>query len=138
MCEPLLLTLPLLIGWMLDLLLGDPPYLPHPIVGFGKMISFGEHRLNKGNHRKIKGGIMAVACILLVFGVVWFMRHLLYQHIQPLGIAIDILIVFFCLAGTTLIREVRQVFVALDHSLEEGRKQVARIVGRDTSDLSAQ
>lgn len=138
MCEPLLLTLPLLIGWMLDLLLGDPPYLPHPIVGFGKMISFGEHRLNKGNHRKIKGGIMAVAYILLVFGVVWFMRHLLYQHIQPLGIAIDILIVFFCLAGTTLIREVRQVFVALDHSLEEGRKQVARIVGRDTSDLSAQ
>ena len=138
MCEPLLLTLPLLIGWMLDLLLGDPPYLPHPIVGFGKMISFGEHRLNKGNHRKIKGGIMAVVYILLVFGVTWLIRQLLYQHIQPLGITIDILIVFFCLAGTTLIREVRQVFVALDHSLEEGRKQVARIVGRDTSALSAQ
>ncbi len=138
MCEPLLLTLPLLIGWMLDILLGDPPYLPHPIVGFGKMISFGEHRLNKGNHRKIKGGIMAVVYILLVFGVTWLIRQLLYQHIQPLGISIDILIVFFCLAGTTLIREVRQVFVALDHSLEEGRKQVARIVGRDTSALSAQ
>jgi adenosylcobinamide-phosphate synthase len=42
------------------------------------------------------------------------------------------------LAGTTLIREVRQVFLALDRSLEEGRKQVARIVGRDTSELSAQ
>ena len=138
MCEPLLLTLPLLIGWMLDILLGDPPYLPHPIVGFGKMISFGEHQLNKGNHRKIKGGIMAVVYILLVFGVTWLIRQLLYQHIQPLGITIDILIVFFCLAGTTLIREVRQVFVALDHSLEEGRKQVARIVGRDTSALSAQ
>lgn len=138
MCEPLLLTLPLLIGWMLDILLGDPPYLPHPIVGFGKMISFGEHRLNKGNHRKIKGGIMAIVYILLVFGVTWLIRQLLYQHIQPLGITIDILIVFFCLAGTTLIREVRQVFVALDHSLEEGRKQVARIVGRDTSALSAQ
>ena len=138
MCEPLLLTLPLFIGWMLDLLLGDPPYLPHPIVGFGKMISMGEHRLNKGTHRKLKGGVMAVIYILLVFGVVWFMRQLLYQHVQPLGIAIDILIVFFCLAGTTLIREVRQVFVALDHSLEEGRKQVARIVGRDTSALSVQ
>lgn len=138
MCEPLLLTLPLLIGWMLDILLGDPPYLPHPIVGFGKMISFGEHRLNKGNHRKIKGGIMAIVYILLVFGVTWLIRQLLYQHIQPLGIAIDILIVFFCLAGTTLIREVRQVFVALDNSFEEGRNQVARIVGRDTSALSAQ
>jgi len=38
----------------------------------------------------------------------------------------------------TLIREVRTVFVAVDRSLEEGRKQVARIVGRDTSNLSAQ
>ena len=50
----------------------------------------------------------------------------------------EALIVFFCLAGTTLIREVRAVFLALDRSLEEGRKQVARIVGRDTSELSAQ
>ncbi|MBQ5438921.1 MAG: cobalamin biosynthesis protein CobD, partial [Bacteroidales bacterium] len=48
------------------------------------------------------------------------------------------LLIFFCLAGTTLIREVREVFRAVDRSLEEGRKQVARIVGRDTSELSAQ
>lgn len=138
MCEPLLLTLPLLIGWMLDLLLGDPPYMPHPIVGFGKMISFGERRLNKGSHRMLKGGIMAITFILLIFGVTWGVRHLLYQHIQPLGIAIDVLIVFYCLAGTTLIREVRQVFIALGRSLDDGRQQVARIVGRDTSALSAQ
>jgi adenosylcobinamide-phosphate synthase len=50
----------------------------------------------------------------------------------------DAVVVFYCLAGTTLIREVRAVFVALDRSLEEGRAQVARIVGRDTSELSAQ
>jgi adenosylcobinamide-phosphate synthase len=50
----------------------------------------------------------------------------------------DAIVVFYCLAGTTLIREVRAVFVALDRSLEEGRAQVARIVGRDTSELSAQ
>lgn len=37
----------LLIGWVLDLLFGDPQRLPHPIVWFGKMISWGEHRLNK-------------------------------------------------------------------------------------------
>lgn len=49
--------------------------------------------------------------------------------IEPIG-------VFFCLAGTTLIREVRGVSVALDESIEAGRKQVARIVGRDTENLS--
>ena len=42
----------LLIGWVLDLIFGDPQRLPHPVVGFGKMISWGEHRLNKGAHRK--------------------------------------------------------------------------------------
>ena len=46
--------------------------------------------------------------------------------------------VFYCLAGTTLSREVRMVFQALDRSLDEGRRQVSRIVGRDTSRLSAQ
>jgi adenosylcobinamide-phosphate synthase len=51
---------------------------------------------------------------------------------------VRLLLIFFCLAGTTLIREVREVFLALDRSLEEGRRQVARIVGRDTSELSAQ
>ena len=48
------------------------------------------------------------------------------------------IVVFFCLAGTTLIREVRAVFMAVDRTLDEGRRQVARIVGRDTSQLSAQ
>ena len=52
--------------------------------------------------------------------------------------AIDTILIFYCLAGTTLIREVRQVFLAVERSLEDGRRQVSRIVGRDTSELSAQ
>ena len=40
------LILPLLIGWILDKLLGDPVGLPHPVVGFGKLISFCEERWN--------------------------------------------------------------------------------------------
>ena len=130
--------LSLLVGWVLDLFLGDPSRLPHPVVGFGKMIAFGEHRLNKGMHRKVKGALMAIALIILVFLVGWTIRHLLCLANVWLGVAFDAIIVFYCLAGTTLIREVRAVFVALDRSLEDGRRQVARIVGRDTSELSAQ
>ena len=59
--------LSLLVGWVLDLFLGDPSRLPHPVVGFGKMIAFGEHRLNKGMHRKMNGALMAIALIILVF-----------------------------------------------------------------------
>ena len=131
--------LPLLAGWLLDLLIGDPQRLPHPVVWFGKMISFGEHRLNKGRHRILKGALLSLILILLVFLATWFMRSLLTTYISPLASYIlDAIIIFYCLAGTTLIREVRAVFLALERSLDEGRKQVARIVGRDTSELSAQ
>ena len=130
--------LSLLIGWGLDLLLGDPSWLPHPVVGFGKMIAFGERHLNKGSHRKFKGAILAIALIAFVFAGTWLLRSLIVTLHTSLLILCDSIIVFFCLAGTTLIREVREVFLALDRSLEEGREQVARIVGRDTSELSAQ
>ena len=142
----------LLIGWLLDLWLGDPAWLPHPVVGFGKMIASGEKRLNKGSHRMLKGALLAVGLILLVFGMVWVIRRLLgifavfifdgtHQQVYQLPVFLwifDVIAIFCCLAGTTLIREVREVFHAVDRSLEEGRKQVARIVGRDTSELSAQ
>ena len=131
-------TFSLFAGWLLDLICGDPRWLPHPVVGFGKIIAFGEHRLNKGMHRKVKGAMMAIALIVMVFLVGWAIRHFLCLENVWLGMAFDTIIVFYCLAGTTLIREVCAVFVALDRSLEEGRRQVARIVGRDTSELSAQ
>ena len=142
----------LLIGWLLDLAFGDPQRLPHPVVWFGKLIAAGEKDLNKGSHRKLKGGIMAVGLILLVFGFVWALRRVLgifalyifdgtHQQVYQLPVFLwlfDVIAIFYCLAGTTLIREVREVFRAVDRSLEEGRKQVARIVGRVTSQLSAQ
>lgn len=134
----------LLIGWVLDLIFGDPQRLPHPVVGFGKMISWGEHRLNKGAHRKLKGAFLAITLILLVFLATFLLRYLFSKLPSPFGegmgvrFLFDVMIIFYCLAGTTLIREVRNVFLAVDRSLEEGRAQVARIVGRDTSALSAQ
>ncbi len=134
--------LPLFVGWMLDIIFGDPAKLPHPIVWFGKAIAFFEHRLNKGNHRKTKGALVAIGLIVSVFIVTYLIRH--YLYLLPSitgrgwGWVFDSIVIFFCLAGTTLIREVRQVFLAVDRSLEEGRKQVARIVGRDTTELSAQ
>ena len=131
-------TLSLLVGWLLDLFLGDPAWLPHPVVGFGKMIAFGEHGLNKGRRRKAKGALMAVLLIVAVFVLVWLIRYNLGAVNLWLAMSFDTLCIFFCLAGTTLIREVREVFRAVDRSLEEGRTQVARIVGRDTSELSAQ
>jgi adenosylcobinamide-phosphate synthase len=103
------------------------------------MIAGGEHRLNRGSRRVLKGGVMAVVLILLVFFVVWGIRRLMLAYLSPWWLLpLDAVLLFYCLAGTTLIREVREVFRAVERSLEEGRTQVARIVGRDTSQLSAQ
>ncbi len=132
------MALPLLAAWLLDRWLGDPQWMPHPVVAFGKAIAFFEHRLNRGEGRFLKG--MLVSCLLVagVYGLTaWLLRQAALFS-PGLLLALQVLLIFYCLAGTTLVREVRMVFLAVDRSLEEGRRQVSRIVGRDTSGLSAQ
>lgn len=127
--------LPLLLAWILDLCLGDPVRLPHPVVAFGKLISKGEHALNRGTYRKLKGVLLDMVLVVGTYTLTAFMLGCLPT---VTGFLVNTLLIFYCLAGTTLIREVKEVFRAVDRSLDEGRKQVARIVGRDTSKLSAQ
>lgn len=135
--DVVIIVLPLIIGWILDMCFGDPARLPHPVVWFGKLISWSEHRLNHGDSRRLKGGIVAGSLILGAFVVTWFLLRLTAFNIW-VNVAVQAILIFYCLAGTTLVREVRMVFKVVDISLEKGREQVGRIVGRDTSALSAQ
>lgn len=133
-----MVLIPLLGGCLLDKLLGDPLWLPHPVVGFGKLIARCERRGNQGVHRKRNGALTAVVLILLVFLVSWGLLEGANRVHPWLKVILSVVAVFYCLAGKTLIDEVRRVFEAADISLEAGRKQVSRIVGRDTSALSDQ
>jgi len=87
MPDILIAILPLLGGWTLDLLLGDPSCLPHPVVWFGKMIAWGEHRLNKGRHRMLKGALLALVLIIFVFTAGWLLNRYL-----PI---LNVIIIFF-------------------------------------------
>ena len=127
--------LPFVLAWGLDLWLGDPIQLPHLVVGFGKLIAKGERVWNKGKGRLWKGALMAIILVVATLVVSDCLLGILPGVLHTL---VSALLIFYCMAGTTLIREVREVFRAVDRSLEEGRVQVARIVGRDTSELSAQ
>ena len=127
--------LPFVLAWGLDLWLGDPIQLPHLVVGFGKLIAKGERVWNKGKGRLWKGALMAIILVVATFVISDCLLGILPGVLHTL---VSALLIFYCMAGTTLIREVREVFRAVDRSLEEGRVQVARIVGRDTSELSAQ
>jgi len=130
--------IPLAGGFLLDKILGDPLWLPHPVVGFGKLISQCERRGNQGAHRKRNGAWTAIGLVVFTFLVSKGLLEaaaLLHPWVK---MALSVVAVFYCLAGKTLIDEVRMVFEAADISLEAGRKQVARIVGRDTSALTDQ
>lgn len=129
--------LPLLIGWIADLIIGDPERWPHPVIWMGKAISVCEHRFNHGAHRFRNGAFTAIGLIISTFlltaGVIIALSPYLLACLAFITIG-----VFFCLAGCTLRREVRMVFEAADRSLAEGRRQVGRIVGRDTQSLTDQ
>ena len=121
---------------MTDKLLGDPERLPHPVVLFGRLISAGERRLNKGKRRRTKGVLLAMTLVISSYTAALLLVKAAEAVAQPLAWAAEAILIFYCLAGTTLIREVKAVFNALEISLDNGRRQVARIVGRDTSQLS--
>ena len=131
-------ALPLLVGVLMDCVLGDPMGLPHPVVGYGRLISFFEHRWTHGQNRKLKGMLMTVLLVAGVAAVVWGVLVMARNLSVWLEVVLSAVLVFYCLAGKTLIDEVQAVFRETDISLERGRKQVARIVGRDTSELTAQ
>lgn len=132
----LYLIVPLLLGWLFDRILGDPERLPHPIVAFGKAIALAEKKWNKGEAKVKKGAFVALSFPLLVFAISFAVNYILFFYCFWAGILLNTILVFFCLAGKTLAKEVKDVFEAVAISLPKGRKQIARIVGRDTSELN--
>ncbi len=139
MDSSLSLILGLWVGLLLDLWLADPYWLPHPIVGFGKLIDWGERRLNRGRFRLIAGAFFSIGLITLVFAVVFLLELWLISLHFGLAVGLNAVCVFFGIANEGLIREGKAVFEALSKKgLEAGRKQLSRIVGRETSQLDAQ
>ncbi|HJV78319.1 MAG TPA: adenosylcobinamide-phosphate synthase CbiB, partial [Paludibacter sp.] len=135
--ETYIIITALITGFLLDAFLGDPVWLPHPIVGFGKTIAWFEKHLNKGSYRFVKGACMTI----LLVGATFASTHyslVLSEEIHPiLSFILIALVVFYSLSALTLRKEVKLVFEAVNQSLDKGRTQLARIVGRDTDSLSA-
>ena len=136
--KALYILLPLTIGWIADRLMGDPGWIPHPVIAMGRIIAWGEKKYNKYEKRMLKGAVFAILLILSTFCLIYFIIKGLNIIHPYLSLIFSTVMIFLCLAGKTLVVEVRNVFHALDSSVEEGRIQVGRIVGRDTSALSPQ
>ncbi len=131
---------PLALGYALDLSLGDPRWLPHPVVGFGHAIGAGERWLNRGAAcvRFLMGSALALGLVAGVYFLTAWVLAVATRWHAGAGVVLATTGVFFGLANRTLIAEGRAVFRALDESLDAGRKRLSWIVGRDTAHLDAQ
>lgn len=131
--------LALTAGFVLDLLLGDPEWLYHPVRLIGKYISWMEKRLRKrgGNLRKSAVFLTASTVLLTMAAtaLILLLLSLLGRWPRMIGMA---LLDWMGLAMTSMAKEARGVQSALKQGVEAGRRQVARIVGRDTANLSAE
>lgn len=123
----------ILLGWLLDLLLGDPA--PHPVAGIGRLIARLEARLP----RRRGAGVLLV---VLVAGGTWALSWgavALAARLHPLlGVLASGVLFFSAMALRTLDREARAVAKVLaSGDLPAARRQVGRLVGRDTEGLDA-
>lgn len=130
-------VLALAIGFALDALLGDPEWLLHPVCVIGRYISFAEKRLRaRGGNLRKSALLLTASTVLLTMAAAGALPALLGCLGRIPRLAGMALLDWLGLAMTSLAREARGVERALDHGLEAGRTQVARIVGRDTQRLS--
>ena len=126
------------IGFVLDLIIGDPHNLPHPIRLIGKLIDVLDKKWNNGSnyHKHIMGrwlvvavaGSAAVGAAILI--IVFYLIH-------PIaGIIVEAILTYYILATKSLRVESMKVCRALEcHDVEGARHAVSMIVGRDTSVL---
>ncbi|MCI0602271.1 adenosylcobinamide-phosphate synthase CbiB [bacterium] len=136
---PLLFTL----AYTLDWLIGDPAWLPHPVRWMGKVIEAGEKALRKISRSSLLEFSCGLTLTLFVIGLFaggsWFIILLIKQWNQTIAIIVLPYLAVMTLASRSLLDETLAVSRLLSRGdLISARKQVARIVGRDTENLDEQ
>ena len=134
--------LAVVLGFAADLVFGDPEGAYHPICLIGRLISSLEKAL-RGRFPKTKrgeaaaGGVLAVLVIAVSAGIPAALLLAAYRVGFWFGVLLEAVMCFFIFAVKSLRQESWNVGRALEREgLDAGRKAVARIVGRDTQELS--
>ena len=139
----MLTALAVLGGFGLDLLLADPAWMPHPVVGMGRAIAALEKRLRRlfpatPAGERAAGRVLAAALPLGTFALAAGALALAYRLHPAAGFALETLWCWQALALRGLADESGKVYAQLAKgNLPAARRAVSRIVGRDTGSLTA-
>lgn len=136
-----------LAGFVLDLFLGDPQGWPHPIRWIGNLIGFLSKNFLEAadksldtehiSARKRRLGFWMVIIVIAISASLCFaILYLAYTLNTLLGLIIETVITYQCIAAKSLYTESMKVYKALNSDgLQAGKKAVSMIVGRDTAGL---
>jgi adenosylcobinamide-phosphate synthase len=124
-------------AFILDFVLGDPERLPHPVIYMGKAIDFFEGGFRRYFKPLLVSGFLFAAFLILSTWLVAFVTLKLSFYIHPFfGNFVQVVLLFFCFSSASLEKAAMSVFYSLkEKNLEEARKKVSYIVGRNTKTL---
>ncbi len=130
----------LILAIMLDLLIGDPYWFPHPVIYIGKLISKLEKLGRKlcKNHKQIKafGGIIVVIVAFSSFLVPFIILKISKEFFWLYHI-LNIILLWTTIATRCLHKEGKKVYDSLvQNDIEDARFKLSYLVGRDTKNLS--
>jgi adenosylcobinamide-phosphate synthase len=122
---------------ILDLLIGDPRWFPHPVVYVGKLITLLEKALRRLVKNEMTGGILLLALtVSITIGLAFALLKGAFAISPWLGFVVAVLLSWSCLAARSLHRESGLVADLLVRGeLTAARRYLANIVGRDTAEL---
>lgn len=134
----LISVFPVICGFILDLIFGDPYALPHPVRLIGKLISYFENhfRTNIKNNLKLAGTFTALLVLFFTLLITALIVLISYSVNSWFGAVVEAILIYFLLAGRCLYDESMKVYRAVkNNDITEARRAVSMIVGRDTDKL---
>ena len=135
--QPLAFWQILLAAVALDLLLGDPKWMPHPIRWMGKAIHHWEPAFRRLPFSPLLcGAFFALVLVSIAWAAAGLLSLTAHAILPLLGSGVDILLLYYALSIRSLDKEAKKVIDSLQKGdLEEARRRVGYIVGRDTGQL---
>lgn len=134
------IALDIVLAVILDFILGDPRWLPHPIIYIGKLISLLEKNARKlaKSHIQLKlfGGLIVIIIGLISFSIPFLILELV-KPFTAVHHILNVLIIWTTLAAKSLDKEASKVYNSLENKdIKDARIKLSYIVGRDTKELS--